>query len=325
MTWFVYSQHNPGWLAIVVYGWYFLFLSFVQLRFSGYFGVFNAILAGGGLVHFLGVIDLARPVDWMPARDKISQGSVQRLSLPSRQAGLYTVAVLLVVSSLGLFLLPTIQSGVTYSDDVYRSATFIGQYNDERPGDYPSNYVFNWWGDNRMYNYVVSGHSHSYHFVRHNHQSFLTSAAPDMWYDRLSERTGFIVTTDREGASGRELQTRLHDHYGSRTAEARALEHYRAIYTAPDGSPTVFVLVPGATVTGTGPENETFIVSTTISLPPDNTEITYEQRVSTDHQGQFEFTTPYPGTYEIGNTTVGIGEQLVERGGDRQVGTVEPG
>ncbi len=51
--------HRPAWLAASVYGWYFLALALVQLRFAGELSVFVAPFASLVFVHLAAAVDLA--------------------------------------------------------------------------------------------------------------------------------------------------------------------------------------------------------------------------------------------------------------------------
>ena len=313
VTWLVYARHRPAWLAIVVYGWYFFLLSIIQLRFAGHFGLFIAIFAGAGVIHFLAAVDLARPIDW---GRRTSRGNpvVRLTALPSRRHVGYVFVILFIIGTLGALQLVSFQAEMTHGDERYDSAAFVDEYSDDRGQSHPESYVFSEWGVNRMYNDVVNEHAHSYHYARHNYAAFIESTDPESWYETLAERTGYVVTADREGYPTETVQTRLHDHFGSATDETPAVSNYRAIYASSDGSIRVFALVPGATVRGLGPPGELITASTSVTLPPASTDSTYETQVEIDDDGAFEFTTPYPGTYEVGNQSVTVSEDAVENG-----------
>ena len=91
-----------------------------------------------------------------------------------------------------------------------------------------------------------------------------------------------------------------------------ALEHYRLVHASADtartGTPWVktFERVPGATVEGTGPPNETVTASVELRMPNANETFTYTQRARTDSDGEFEMTVPYSTTnYEEWGTEEG--------------------
>lgn len=80
-----------------------------------------------------------------------------------------------------------------------------------------------------------------------------------------------------------------------------ALQHYRQVKVNEyqTGNNTrypgvkIFERVPGATVEGTGPSNQTVVASVEMDVPSRNTTFTYRQYAETDAEGQFEMTLPY--------------------------------
>jgi dolichyl-diphosphooligosaccharide--protein glycosyltransferase len=311
-TWVSSHRHAPEWLVLAVYGWWFLALTIVQLRFAGYLGLFVSILGGVGFLYFLAALEIAAPVE-LSTRPSPSR-RISSLSVPDRQQILYTIGVLVFVVGFSLLLLPGFHDDLTTEDSTYQTAAFIADHSDATGTEYPETYVFSAWDDNRMYNRVVNGHGHSYHYAQHNYESFIAADQPAQWYERLANRTGYVVTTDRDGFGPATVQTRLQDGYGSATNETAALVHYRALYRSPEGSQTVFSVVPGATVRGTAQPNTTLIAKTTATLAPTGVEISYRQRVQTDTDGSYSFVTPYPGAYELGTEQVTVPEPAVKRG-----------
>jgi dolichyl-diphosphooligosaccharide--protein glycosyltransferase len=238
------------------------------------------------------------------------------LSVPDGGTLLSLGLLFLLVSSLGILQTGVKQSQLAIEDDSYEAATFVADFAADRGLTYPENYVFSDWGRNRFFNDVVSGESFSYQFAQDNFRSFLAANDSAAAYDGLRSSTGFVLTTRDDGAGlpPGSLYERLHEDYGSRMASAPAVEHFRAIYATEDGDLRVFQAVPGARVTGSGPANESVVASTTVTLPPAELAVTYEQRVRVDESGSFAFRTPYPGTYELGNRTVTVDEATVEAG-----------
>jgi len=310
MTYHVYGSHRPAWLAIVVYGWYFLLLAVVQNRFAGPFAVFNAVLAGPAFVHLASAVDIAAPVNWKPT----DTTRIRSITLPDRRTVGTVVVLFMLVASLGLVQTPIKQSQLTISEDTYEVSTFLEEYADEHELTYPENYVFSEWGRNRAFNHMVSGESHSYDFAKDNYGKFIFATDSRQWYDRLANRTGFIVTEPLDDAQTETMQTRLHDHFGSQSGTVEALEHYQVIYDAEGNAKNAFRLVPGAVVTGTVSATESVTVSTTVTVPPSGTEFEYTQTVAVDSTGAIQFRTPYPGTYTVGNRTVNVSADAVENG-----------
>ncbi len=227
----------------------------------------------------------------------------------ARQAGALVVLFLLV-GGLGLVQVPVKTGQVTTPPAMYDTAAAIDEYTETaNRSDRPA-YVFSPWSNNRMYNYVVSGEARSYGYARANYESFLASTNETTWYERLRGRAGFVVYPTLDAPSG-SIAERL-EAYGSRTANASGLAHYRAIHVSPDGEYTAFTLVPGATVVGNATANTTLDLAATVEVS--GTEFTYERRVAVDANGTYRVTVPYAATYEIGNRTVTVEDAAVEDG-----------
>ena len=110
----------------------------------------------------------------------------------------------------------------------------VEEYSDEQDMESPENYVLSQWGHNRVYNYFVSGHSRSYSFARSNHVPFVTGTNSTEWYDRLRDRTGFVVTSQEVVTNRSTLGTRLHEHHGSRNGMVPGVGHYQLVYVEDD-------------------------------------------------------------------------------------------
>jgi len=312
-----YRRHTPGWLVLVVYGWFFLAMAIVQKRFAGQFALFNAVFAGITFVHLTALMDLSQPVQWVPAAEERAGDGVRAISIPGRGTLIRLGTIFLLVSSLGMHQTELKQSQLVTDDERYDAATFIETFAAERAMSYPENYVLSLWGRNRLFNHVVSGESLSYRYAKSNYISFLAMNNATRAFEQYKDRVGFVVTRNFLNSMSpppRSMQTRLHDKYGSLTDAAPALTHFRAIYTTPDRSITISQLVPGARVDGTGPANQTVTVTTTVTLPPAGKTITYEQHVETDTNGTFRFVTPYPGSYTIAGENVTVDERSVLSG-----------
>lgn len=284
---------DDEWLVPVVYGWYFLGLSLVQVRFVGELSAFTALFAGLGFVWLASWVDLTSvpgPVDgtdwrdWWPGRPDSS-----------------TVASVFV-----LFLLvgglSTVQSGVkmqqvTIEDDTYETASFLAEYADERGwANQSESYVFSDWGRNRVYNYFVNGDSQSYGYAQSNYREFIAQSNATNATPTVSGRARFVVTESFDVESPA-MGVRLHEHYGSRYNNVAGLSRYRAIYATESGERKAFLVVPGATLTGTATANATVSLSTDVAIP--NDEFRYERQVETNADGSFSIGVAYPGTYEL--------------------------
>jgi dolichyl-diphosphooligosaccharide--protein glycosyltransferase len=303
------ARTDARWGVLAVYAWYFLALSALQVRFVGEFAPFVAVFAG------LGFVWLAAWIDVIPGPD-FDDRYLNPLRVPNRRT-LATLALLfLLVGSLGIIQVPVKNSQVLVDDDAVRSAAFIDDRAEGLNQTYPENYVFSQWGANRMYNYFVSGESRSYAYAQRNFQNFSESRNPDEWYDRLGNRVGYIVMRTAEGANGSTARWQLSREFGSATPTSDGLAHYRALYRSPDGSRTVFGVVPGAVINGSAAPNATVTVSTVVTIP--GAEFEYERRTNTDPSGDFAVRVANPGDYRVSgpeqSATVTVPSEEVRNG-----------
>ena len=188
----------------------------------------------------------------------------------------------------------------------------LAAYSDEHGLEYPANYVLSQWGDNRMYNYFVSGKASSYRYAQGNYVLFITGTDGKVWYDRIGDRRGFVVTTDDAVLNASTLGTRLHRNYGSRSGDVSGLGHYRLIATSGNGSYKAFAVVLGAVIEGTAQPNATVTVRTGVSV--DGTTFPYVRQATANSQGAYSVRVAYPGTYRTGNRTVTVSESVVRNG-----------
>lgn len=319
VTWKVYEKHRPGWLVAVIYTWYFLLLSlFVQRRFTGELGPFFALFGGVALIIIAAKTDI---IEGKSLFD--SSVSVTTIHTPTRQQVLYLGAVFLLVAGVSILLIPGWVNLLTHDTALHDSATWMDEYADEQGWEYPENYVFGESGDNPMLNYFVNGEP-TYWYARHRFPDFLASPNETQWYETLRDRDyynpqyrgpiGFIVTQDRSEDFGpQSMYHRLHLANGSATDRSRGLSHYRLQYIHPSGSPKVFTLVKGATITGRATPNSSVEVTTTVEAV--HTEFTYRREVQVNATGRYSVTVPYPGRYSVGKQTVRVDEGAV-LGGD---------
>jgi dolichyl-diphosphooligosaccharide--protein glycosyltransferase len=335
-SWRAYRRGRSTWLLVCTYGWYFLVLAALQRRFVGELAPFFAVLAGYAFVVLLAKLDVTELSAFsrdgeIPGRDgRGSQKLLARdggestdrsLSLPDRSTISAIAILLLFVTSAGAVQTGVRHEQVKISDDNFRAAAWMDGYAEERGWEYPENYVLSKWGRNRMFNYFVNGEARGYGFARQNYETFLASQDPASEYRRLNDRVGFVVTKDLSQNAPPDLTyARLHHRFGSAGSgeNAPGVGHYRAVYASDDGSVKVFTLVPGANVTGTAAPNETVTVSTQVEI--EGGEFEYTRRVETGADGNFSVTVAHPGTYEVGNQTVTVGEDAVQNGGNVTVG-----
>lgn len=105
-----------------MYGWYFLFLAAIQVRFAGQLSLMIAIFAGIGLVHLAAWIDVAR----QPAH--LSGISVDHLTVPDRRQVFTPVGLFLLVAGLSIVQVPIKASQVTGPNEPYDAAAWMAEY-----------------------------------------------------------------------------------------------------------------------------------------------------------------------------------------------------
>ncbi|MFC5368566.1 STT3 domain-containing protein [Salinirubrum litoreum] len=330
------DETDEAWLVFVAYTWWLLLLAVVQNRFSGELSLFVAVLAGVGFVHVAAWIEIARPVapfetsagtlastDGGPGgtrrRDGVSSSEPPAVGVDlDRRNVLLSGVLFTLVGGLG-----AIQSGIkigqtTLADGRYRMGVWLGEYADQRGLSYPESYVLSNWGRNRADNYLVSGYSESYGYALNNYEAFVTATDADGWYEQFAaDDVGFVLTREGISLSEETLYRRLHEQFGSRTASAPALSHYRALYA--DGGYRAFEVVSGATITGSVEAGSEVVAETTVTLAPTDREVTYETATTADG-GTFSLTVPYPGEYTVAGETVTVPESAVFDGETVELG-----
>ena len=283
---------DEAWLVPVVYGWWFLGLSAFQIRFVGELAPFTALFAGLAFVWTAAWVDLAA----LPAPVDGSDWTDWRPGRPDASTVVAVVALFALVGGLGVLQSGVKMQQVTIDDDAYRTADWLTEYADERGWDTGSeSYAFSDWGRNRMYNYFLSGESQSYGYAQSNYRPFVSRTDPNAAAARLGGAR-FVVTQPFPVDSDA-MGTRLHDHFGSRYGDVDGLSRYRALYATESGDRKAFLVVPGATLSGTAAPNATVSLSTNVSVP--NAAFTYDRRTRTNETGTFAVTVPNSGTYEL--------------------------
>ena len=320
-SWRCYRADLPAWLVVSIYGWYFLLLSVIQIRFAGQLALFTAVFGGLGFVHLAAWVDLGsypRPFEnrraeseraGFPSRDDEPSRS-DDLEWPERRRALSLMGLGLGVGSLGLINTPIKHSQLLIDESMYEAARFMREYSQERGWEYPENYVFSEWGRNRVYNWFVNGESRSYGFAQSNFRRFVAASDGQEWYERLGGRAGFVAV-EENGASGSGERRTLHDQLWS-DAFGVETDHYRAVWTDSDDSLRVFTLVPGARITGPAPANSTVTIDVSAEVGGQSKSITMESDVG--EHGVYQETVPLPGTYDITDTSYTISEDNVEEG-----------
>jgi len=300
------AGQDARWLAPVVYGWYFLILAGISIRFAGQLSPLVAIFAGFGFVHLAEWIDVAR------RPTPLSGDRVDEFQLPDRRQAFTLVGLFLLVTGLSIVQVPVKTSQISSSNNGYEAAAWMADYSDEHDMKYPENYVFSQWGHNRMYNYFVSGESRSYGFAQSNYEPFVVGTNASQWYERLRGRVGFVVTTNDVVTNESTIGTRLHSHNGSRSESAPGLAHYRLVHVEEEGAYKVFTLVEGAVISGEAEPNSRVTLQTTVEL--DSYSFEYARQVTADDNGTYSIRVAYPGTYEFGDTSVTVPDNAVQNG-----------
>jgi dolichyl-diphosphooligosaccharide--protein glycosyltransferase len=309
-----YRSHSPRWLALSTYAWFFLALALVQVRFAGQLGLFLTPFAGLAFVHAAAWVDVARTPGPFAGEDPTPSadgGKRRSFEWPGTRTVAYFAVFWLILATPGMAVSLGYVSNATFDDGRYGATDEMRTYATTHSLEYPDDYVLSRWDTNRLYNYFVSGESQSYQYARSQYPELLRAGDPAEWYDRYSDRIGFLAV-DRgyvNGSAGY-LYERLISDYGSATGDQPGLAHYRAIFDR-DGI-LAYRLVPGATITGQAAPNATLSVSTNVSIP--GAEFTYTRVVRTDASGNYSIRVAYPGEYAVGDRTVAVSEAAVEGG-----------
>jgi dolichyl-diphosphooligosaccharide--protein glycosyltransferase len=293
VTWRCVDSHEPAWLVIVGYGWAYLALMAIQVRFSGEFAPFGAIFAAAGILWGLGRLGMCYPPT--PFRE----GPEQRIRLGRvfevPEQSVYVAFVIVTVVTIGLLYSVVLMGVVTIDNSEYDAAAWVAEDSDD------DDYVLSRWGRNRMYNYFVSGESSGYGYARSNFAEFLQSDEPDEWYSRFNGRVQYIVVSelDLQDAAPPEL-TEL---YG----------RFRLSYVTPGETKAVYRPVPGAKLTGQSSPNSVFGVESSVSVG--EYDFTYQRQVRTNETGRYSARLAYPGRYTVaGDRTGRVTEAAVEQG-----------
>ncbi|WP_247001705.1 MFS transporter [Halosolutus gelatinilyticus] len=326
--WIASRRYEPGWLLLSVYVVFWLLLATLQGRFAAQLAIPLSVFGGMGFVWILAWADLARIPAPLRGRDEdeedtsdragrgtVTDGGTHSRSIIVPRSRWTLVAIVwigLLVCSGGLFYTPSLVAQTAYSDSQYEAAMAIDEHATETGREYPENFVLSKWGDNRMYNYFVSGESKSYSYAINKFDEFQADGDPDEWYEEFERNgVGYVVMTDSDSEySEPSAQARLHDDYGAGGDDADPLKHYQAIYL--DEDTTAFAVVPGATIVTTGEPGETMTVKTEATVSGET--VTYEREVTVDEDGTLEVTVPYPGKYTVGDREIDVPTAAVENG-----------
>lgn len=333
VTWILVNRYQPGWLVLVTFVWYYMFLATIQVRFAGQLAIVIAPLAGVGLVYLLAAIDIARPISLSERPSTTVSDNTRRsflnnlrgnndnvsadesaIVVPQLPSGIqirgYLVLTVALVLLFNLLLIPPLVGQTTHDRAQFDAAMAIDAHAESVDREYPQNFVLSRWGDNRMYNYFVNGESQSYSYAQSNYESFITTRNPDASYDRFGERVGYIVITEVDGSPpGNLTYTQLYKGYGVGANDTAATSHYQLL-AADDGVRT-FAIVPGARLQTSGQNGERVAVSTPVSIGDETVTYTKQATIS---EGIAVIRVAYPGEYTVGNQTVTVSEKAVTTG-----------
>jgi dolichyl-diphosphooligosaccharide--protein glycosyltransferase len=308
-------RHEPAWIVLVVYALWFLALAFVQRRFAVQLGLFLSVFAAIGFVFMLAWFGVLVPPQI--SASNTAKSVQQTLPLPDRRRFIFLAGFGGVGIGSGTVYSRYILSEISIDDAAYEAAAWMREYATEQNWTYPRNYVLAHWGRARMYNYFVNGESRSYSYAREHYESFMFDSDAAAWYDQLNSRVGFVVTRDEINTNSFQIHARLHDAYGSASNVSAGVSHFRAVWESADRSVKVFTLVPGVTVTGTGPPETELTLVTSFDIAGTDRTIQYRRQTTTDEDGAFSLTLAHPGTYEFTDRS----QQVIVREADIRDGT----
>ena len=307
--WLVSRDYQPVWLLLSVYSVFWLVMAAFQGRFAAQLAIAMSVFAGLGFVYLLSWVELAR----VPA--VFEEGTGRRwamadggergwtdLQIPGEAKTLvYVLSVGFLVCGLSLIFVPTIAGQVTHDDAQLEAALVMQEHAEEHDREWRDNAVFSSMGDNRMYNYFVSGESRSYLYVDNWYGDYVRDDDPDAWIDRFDGRFGYAVANQDDGLAPDRLGAD-----GERTPE-----HYQLLYVNEDRTVAAFAIVDGARIEGMAPGEERVTVRTEVEVSGES--FVYERTVEVDDD-RYELIVPYPGMYTVGDKSVDITAEDVENG-----------
>jgi len=304
-SWYGYRQYEPGWLVVAVFAWLWLAFAAVQARFAGQFAIFAAVFGAVGLLYLLGALDLVRAPDPFGGGDGLDGPALVRPGLSGKTG--YLALVLVVVMLVNLVFVPTLLAQTQYSEDQVEATLAIDEHAAAHDRAYPENRVISQWGDQRMYNYVVSGESRSYNRQIYD-ESFVTATDPDAWAESRGN-VGYVVVLDREFPA-ETAPAQLFDEYGLGGDSGDGLARYQLV--ADGESARAFAVVTGAVIEASATPNASVTAETELTVGGEQR--TYARTGTADGDGIVRLRVAYPGEYTIGTTTVTVSASDVEEG-----------
>lgn len=310
-SWFGWTENRGDWLTLGAYAWVLFVLSIFQVRFAGHLALPTAVGAGFAFIWLTAKVgELSVPgvgsdeeSDTRPSWagiDSSETGQTDDRDLKSTMSVL--VAIFLLMGGLGAVMTPARADVLTPERSAITATEEMDAHASAHNLQWPENYVFSEWGDNRMYNAFINGESRSYGYARANFVDFLSSTDNSGWYQRLQGRAGFVVVTELEGfqdAPGETIYAQLQRDWGINT-------HYRVLFADNDGR-KAFAIVPGTVVSGSA-TGETVTVSGTMEFNDRTQDVSTTVPVE---NGTYSVRIATPGAYTIGNQTVTVTEDDV--------------
>ena len=305
-TYYVSREYQPAWLVVVCFTWFWLALAAIQARFAAQLAILCAGLGGVGIVYALSRVDLVREPTIFDRRGL--EGPPLELPTTGR-AGAYLVGTVAFILLFNLIFVPTLLGQTQHSEEQFTAAMTIDGHADSLEAEHPE-FVLSRWGDNRMYNYFVSGESQSYGYAMSNHEPFIASGDPDAEYERLAGRVGYVVLLDiDEEIPPEATHSKLFDEFG---AGNESVAHYQLLYTAEDVR--AFALVEGAVINTTAEPGTNVTAGTDVTVA--NESFAYERTGTATDDGAVRIRVAYPGEYEVGDETITVTEREVYGGAD---------
>lgn len=300
------ADGSRPWLVASVYTWYTMVLGAFQIRFVGEMGVFLGLFGGFGFVWLASWVDLtATP---KPLADTTPETG---LSVPAPKTAGLVLALFLLVGGVGMVQIPVKTDQLTVDQDAYEAAAWTSEYRADQTIPPSESYVLSQWGRNRMFNYIVNGEWNRFDYARRNYPDLIRTGNEEEWYSASRHRRVAFLVTQPFDSPPKSLHNRLHTSLGSQTDNIAGLAHFRALY-APSKEYRVFRVVPGATITGTGPPDTVTRLSKRVEIHGKT--FSYHRVVKTNATGGYTVTVPYSGEYTLWNQVATVPEQAVTAG-----------
>ena len=301
LTFRTYRDSEPGWLVIVVYGWYLLGFAVVQLRFTVVLAPFVALLSGLAFVHATAWLDLARPI---PLFEPPGTHPRRGIEIPEPRTAALVVVLFVLVGGLCFVQAPLSVQELRIEDSTYETGTWLEEYTAAENLTYPEDTVLAVWDRVRVYNYFSTSRWEPGRYSR-DYSRMLASQDPTDWYQRLHTNTGLIVlSAPNVNAPSGTVEAAL-----ARPLDATpslTTSHYRLVTLRPGDRIAIYRLVEGYRITGTGPAESTLPIRASVTVG--DRSFPYRHTATTNESGHYALTVPYEGQYRVGNRTIRCSE-----------------